>query len=238
MHHAQNDIYLDKNYVGVFTLWDHLFGTFQEERDDEQCIFGVRGQLKSWNPVWANLHYWWRMGKDCWYARSWPDKLRVWIAPPGWRPADVAARFPSASYDPHRDFDKYDPPRNLALSLYVLVQFAAIMIANSHFLALLPQQGGWWSLAYFAFILSSLICLGGVLENRRAFTILEALRMAAIALATPALGGWFGGIAEPGIILSIIVFAMGSLAALWVAARRPFFTPEPAKSVDKALICR
>ena len=41
----------------MFLLWDHLFGTFQEERDDEPCIYGVRGQLKSWNPVWANLHY-------------------------------------------------------------------------------------------------------------------------------------------------------------------------------------
>ena len=61
VHHAQNDIYLDRNYVGVFLLWDHLFGTFQEERDDEPCIYGVRGQLKSWNPVWANLHYWWLM---------------------------------------------------------------------------------------------------------------------------------------------------------------------------------
>ena len=61
VHHAQNDIYLDKNYVGVFLIWDRLFGTFQEERDDEPCIYGVRGQLKSWNPVWANLHYWWLM---------------------------------------------------------------------------------------------------------------------------------------------------------------------------------
>ena len=31
VHHAQNDIYLDKNYVGVFLIWDHLFGSFQEE---------------------------------------------------------------------------------------------------------------------------------------------------------------------------------------------------------------
>ena len=85
VHHAQNDIYLDKNYVGVFLVWDHLFGTFQEERDEEPCIYGVRGQLKSWNPVWANLHYWWLMALDCRHAHSWRDKLRVWIAPPGWR---------------------------------------------------------------------------------------------------------------------------------------------------------
>src|SRR5204862_336388 len=152
-----------------------------------------------------------------WYAQSWPDKLRVWIAPPGWRPADVAARFPSAQYDPHRDFHRYDPPRNLAASLYALAQFTAIMIANSHFLALLPKRSGWESLAYFAFILASLVCLGGVLENRRAFVLLEAARMAAIAIAPAALGAWFGGIRDPRTILSIATFAAASLAALWFA---------------------
>jgi sterol desaturase/sphingolipid hydroxylase (fatty acid hydroxylase superfamily) len=33
VHHAQNDLYLDKNYVGVFLIWDRLFGSFQEELD-------------------------------------------------------------------------------------------------------------------------------------------------------------------------------------------------------------
>ena len=84
-------------------------------------------------------------------------------------------RFPKAPYDPTRDFSRYDPPRNLALSLYVSAQFLAIMAANSHFLALLEKQGNWWNAAYFAFILGSLFCLGGVLESRREFLLLEAV---------------------------------------------------------------
>jgi alkylglycerol monooxygenase len=221
VHHAQNDIYLDKNYVGVFLLWDHLFGTFQEERDEEPCIYGVRGQLKSWNPVWANLHYWWLMATDCWHAQCWCDKLRVWIAPPGWRPPDVAARFPKAPYDPYRDFSRYDPPRNLALSLYVSAQFLAIMAANSHFLALLAKPGNWWNAAYFVFILGSLFCLGGVLESRREFVLLEAIRMAGIAIAAFAPGVWFGGVRDPSVILSIATFALASLGGLWLATRKP-----------------
>ena len=38
-----SDGLLDKNYVGVFLIWDHLFGSFQEE----PCLYGIRGQLKS-----------------------------------------------------------------------------------------------------------------------------------------------------------------------------------------------
>jgi hypothetical protein len=97
VHHAQNDIYLDRNYVGVFMIWDHLFGTYQQELDDQPCVYGIRGQLKSWNPVWANLHCYWAMAKDCQHAQSWVDKVRVWFAPPGWRPADVAERFPKTA---------------------------------------------------------------------------------------------------------------------------------------------
>ncbi len=52
------------------------------------------------------------------------------------------------------------------------------MAANSHFLALLAKQGTWWNVAYFVFILGSLFCLGGVLESRREFLLLEGLRMA------------------------------------------------------------
>ena len=36
VHHAQNQIYIDKNYGGIFILWDRLFGTFQAELDEEE----------------------------------------------------------------------------------------------------------------------------------------------------------------------------------------------------------
>ena len=131
----------------------------------------------------------------------------------------MAARFPKAPYHPSRDFSRYDPPRNLALSVYVSARFLAIMAANSHFLALLAKQGNWWNAAYFAFTLSSLFCLGGVLESRREFLLLEAERMAGVAAAVGGAGVWFGGVRDASAIRAIAAFALGSLAALWVAAR-------------------
>ena len=219
VHHAQNGIYLDKNYVGVFLLWDHLFGSFQEERGDEPCIYGIRGQLKSWNPVWANLHYYWAMAQDCRRARRWRDKLRVWFAHPGWRPADVAARFPKPDYDPGRDFARFDPPRSLRLNLYALAQFGVLMAANSHFLVLLPRSPLEMNVLYFGFILASLVTLGGVLESRREFLALEAVRLAGTGGAVLALGAWFGGIRDPRALLAITAFAGVSLAWLWLASR-------------------
>jgi sterol desaturase/sphingolipid hydroxylase (fatty acid hydroxylase superfamily) len=214
VHHAQNDLYLDRNYVGVFTCWDHLFGTFQEERDDEPCIYGVRGQLKSWNPVWANLHYYNIMLHDSWHAASWRDKLRVWWAPPGWRPGDVAARFPKSAYDPRRDFARFDPPRKLSVSLYVLVQFAGLLVAHSDFLARLNHQSTTLNVLYFLFLLLTLVLLGGLLESRRIFVIFEALRLLAVAAFIVKANGPVG----------VVVFALASLA--WLLTTTRGLTPE------------
>ena len=219
VHHAQNDIYLDRNYVGVFLVWDHLFGTYQDELDEEPCIYGIRGQLKSWNPVWANLHYYWAMAKDAWHTRSWADKVTVWFAHPGWRPSDVAARFPKPAYDPHRDFERYDPDRGLGLSLYGLSQFVALIAVNSHFLAVLPKAGLGSNLAYFLYIGATLVALGGVLENRQEFIRAEAARLILTGAGALITGAWFGGVRDARVAAAVAAFSAVSLAGLWLAAR-------------------
>ena len=55
VHHGVNERYLDKNYGGILILWDRLFGTFEEERDDDPVVYGTRKPLRSHDPLWANL---------------------------------------------------------------------------------------------------------------------------------------------------------------------------------------
>jgi len=50
VHHAINDPYIDRNYGGVFILWDRFFGTYQAELPEQPCAYGVRKALHSWNP--------------------------------------------------------------------------------------------------------------------------------------------------------------------------------------------
>ena len=89
VHHARNPEYIDRNYGGVFILWDRMFGTFKDERADMPCVYGITTGLKSWNPLWANLHFWSDTAKLAWRTRSWGDKLRIWFKPPGWYPSDL-----------------------------------------------------------------------------------------------------------------------------------------------------
>ena len=126
VHHAVNDRYLDRNYGGILIVWDRLFGTFEEEHDDEPCVYGTRAPLRSFNPLWANLEVYAALARDMWRTRSWADKLRVWFQPPGWRPADVAERFPKPEFRIEA-VRRYDPAMSPAAQAAALLLFVVLL---------------------------------------------------------------------------------------------------------------
>ncbi len=84
VHHATNPRYLDRNYAGVFIVWDRLFGTFEEERPDEERIrYDIVRQLGSFNLLWAVFHEWIGIAQDMWRA-PWRHKLGYLLREPGW----------------------------------------------------------------------------------------------------------------------------------------------------------
>jgi sterol desaturase/sphingolipid hydroxylase (fatty acid hydroxylase superfamily) len=191
-HHAQNLVYMDRNYGGVFIVWDRLFGTFQEELDSEPPIFGVTTPLRSWNPLWANLQFYAQLAADARHADSRWDKLRIWFMPTGWRPADVALRYPINKPDPGQ-FRKFEVPLSLTQQMYVGVQFSLYTLLGSYLLSngeILPWPAlilGW------GWVASGLFVFGMALENRPSALRLEGVRLAAnlplVALA-PIAGLW------------------------------------------------
>jgi sterol desaturase/sphingolipid hydroxylase (fatty acid hydroxylase superfamily) len=85
VHHASNPEYLDCNYGGVLIVFDRLFGSFVEERDDITPRYGLTTPLRSYNPLWIAVHEWVRMAQDVIAARSWNDLQRALFAPPAVR---------------------------------------------------------------------------------------------------------------------------------------------------------
>ena len=47
--------------MGVFILWDRIFGTFIDERSDLKPVYGTVKPLKSFNPFWANIEVFYQM---------------------------------------------------------------------------------------------------------------------------------------------------------------------------------
>ena len=89
VHHAANPEYLDRNYGGIFIVFDRLFGTFVSERDDVPCRYGLVTPLRSNNPLIIAFHEWAALARDLWQARSWRERLMCVIGPPGPR-SDLA----------------------------------------------------------------------------------------------------------------------------------------------------
>jgi sterol desaturase/sphingolipid hydroxylase (fatty acid hydroxylase superfamily) len=208
VHHAQNEIYLDRNYGGLFILWDRLFGTFQEEREEEPVIFGIRGPLHSWNPVRALTHIYVDMALDSWRATSWRDKLRVWVARTGWRPADVAARYPREKPDLSR-FRKFDPVVPRVVSVYAFFQLVAVvLLLNFMEVSVLTY---WSGVALWAMLLATTVITALWLEGRDARELLkwDALRLACFGLILVA--AWQGNVGTASLVTATLYGAVNLL---------------------------
>ena len=191
-HHAQNALYMDRNYGGVFIIWDRLFGSFQEEYENEPVVFGVTTPLASWNPIWANLQFYAQLWDDARRTDSYWDKLRIWFMRTGWRPADVRAKYPLAKPDLSQ-FRKFEVALDVRQQVYVVLQFAVYVALGSYLMNLesrLPTGAlllGWGAMGFGLFV------LGAALENRPWALKLEGGRLLSnlplVGLA-PVVGLW------------------------------------------------
>ena len=197
VHHAQNPVYMDRNYGGVFIIWDRLFGTFQEELDEEPVIFGVTTPLASWNPLWANVQFYVQLWRDAVRAGSWWDKLRIWFMPTGWRPADVAAQYPLAKPD-LASFRKFEVPLGRGRQCYAAMQFAVYVLGTTGLLMQAPHASYAALMIGCGWVAYGLYAIGMWLENRPSATALEWLRLllnAPLLAAALALGLLPAGVA-------------------------------------------
>lgn len=133
VHHAINDIYLDRNLSQVFIIWDKLFGTFQEELEEEPPIYGTLTPANTWNPIIINWMHAWKLAKDAWHAHSWWDKLRIWFMPLGWRPADVQVEYPIELPGVYNR-TKYEPYASVFLKAWSWFQFIFCNLLVYHLL--------------------------------------------------------------------------------------------------------
>lgn len=175
VHHAQNAIYLDRNYGGVFIIWDRMFGTFQEELEHEKPIYGVRKALQSWNPLWANAQVYTQLCKDAFRAQRWQDKASIWFRRTGWRPADVAAKYPLEKTDLIH-FRKYDVELSLSAKLYAILQYAVILGLGLIVLLSDGALGFFEQITIISFIIFSSYSLGAFLEAKAYSVYLEAVK--------------------------------------------------------------
>lgn len=84
VHHASNILYLDRNMGMFLIIWDRIFGTFQDEVEWEEVIYGLTKNVENMNPVTVWNHEWVAIWNDMKKSDKWSDKLKYVFYPPGW----------------------------------------------------------------------------------------------------------------------------------------------------------
>ena len=172
VHHAINPEYLDKNYSQIFIIWDKLFGTFHPEEKSNPPVYGILRPAKTWNPILINFKHLWQLTKDAYHANSYWDKVRIWFMPTGWRPLDVAEKFPVRTIENPSSLKKYKTENSkflLGWSYFQLFMTSTLMFLIFFNMPILSK--------------SMILLLGGLLAvHVMAYTLLLDGKKMAIAL--------------------------------------------------------
>jgi sterol desaturase/sphingolipid hydroxylase (fatty acid hydroxylase superfamily) len=175
VHHGTNPEYIDRNYGGILIIWDKLFGTFEPER--KPVVYGTVTPLRSWNPLWANVVYWQKIGQSLAAFRGLGSKLRVLFGPPGWTP-DGVPPVPEVSREAQTKFETVTPT---SLDVYVALQYVVAIVGTTAFMVVQTMWDIPRLIVLASVIVAGIIAWGGLFEGRKWGVALEATRLVAVA---------------------------------------------------------
>ena len=222
IHHAQNKEYIDANYGGVFILWDRMFGTFIDEREDLKPIYGTSKPLKSWNPLWANLEVWSEMIKDTWRTKRWRDKVALWFSTPKWRPADVSEKYPIKKNDLSQ-FEKFDTKTSLFAKIFGFTHLVFVSIYTQGVL-FNSATIAYVDLMLISFNIVTLMVFASFMYEKRTFVYYFELLRSLTVLALISVG-YFNFMPE--IILGYTLFS--ALTSAVIVLRNRVLSPSEAR---------
>jgi len=189
VHHGVNPKYIDKNHGGTLIIFDRMFGTFQKE--EEEVVYGITSQTKSWNPLWVNFQY--------------------LLLKPGWRPDYLGGVQPFKEVTPET-FHKYDTQITPGLAYYIFFQFVLMLGGTTAYL--FAADGLEWMprIAVALLIITTLVTLGGLLEQKRWALFVEVVRLLATAPVAILL---LQAVANP-LVISIVIPIITLFSIAWL----------------------
>ena len=213
VHHAINPRYLDKNLSQVFIFWDKLFGTFQEELSEDPPVYGVIKPVGTWNPIWINYMHAWALAKDAWHTKNWWDKVRLWWMPTGWRPSDVAEKYPWIFTEDPKNQIKYETALSRPEKVWAWTQLVIHFGLVFHLLIAFAQFEYTQVISYGIFLMASIMGYTVFMDKSRWAPYAEALKFGLGLVLLWGYPTWFGlDLVIPHASSAIMAYLLLSLA--------------------------
>ncbi|MEM9143267.1 MAG: sterol desaturase family protein [Bacteroidota bacterium] len=84
VHHAKNPLYMDTNFCNLLNIWDRVFGTYQDEKEEVKIEYGITRPMDSGNFLDVYFGEIVALAKDVYRAPGIKNKIAYLFMPPGW----------------------------------------------------------------------------------------------------------------------------------------------------------
>ncbi|MDH4091038.1 MAG: sterol desaturase family protein [Cyclobacteriaceae bacterium] len=84
VHHARNPLYMDTNFCNLLNIWDRVFGTLQNEKEEVKVEYGITREINSNNFLDVYFGEIYSLWNDVKNAPGIRNKLLYILMPPGW----------------------------------------------------------------------------------------------------------------------------------------------------------
>ncbi|RKS23233.1 sterol desaturase/sphingolipid hydroxylase (fatty acid hydroxylase superfamily) [Flavobacterium endophyticum] len=170
VHHASDEKYLDKNYGDMFTFWDRMFGTFQEE--EEKPKYGLTHPLKSYSFLWQHFHYYFEIYELWKRSKGFQARWNAVFGSPAAMDQDIRPMLEKKFLQ-----DKTDRSHRLKFRNYLYIQLAISTIVLTGFTYYFGNLSFYDKIFGLSFIMITLINCGALLEQRKWIYYLEYSRL-------------------------------------------------------------
>ena len=200
VHHGRNPEYIDKNFGGIFIVFDRIFGTFQQE--SIKPLYGVLEPHRSRNPVWANFGYWTKLWQGARHSDTLIERIKIWFA----RPSSISSESGTG------ERPKWITPRTSAQNGYLGVHFIVLLIATGRFLHVQQDLPIFEQVVFGGLLVWTTANLGALIEGRRWGTWSEISRHGIVS-SIGLVSGLYGRLTLPSgialaasLLLSFVIF--------------------------------
>lgn len=114
VHHGVNDIYLDKNYGGMFVIWDRLFGTYEPETEEVQ--YGITDQTGNMTILGAHMYGFRQLILPFKLGQRSIEAIAFWFS----KPKDIPDYLTGKTNITAKQFQPADYQKNYVLAQIVL----------------------------------------------------------------------------------------------------------------------
>lgn len=175
VHHGSNKEYLDKNFGGIFIIWDRFFGSFQEEINP--VFYGATKDINTRNFVPSVFHYYANLLFQVKQLPTTKEKIKLLFNGPDWVPESGALKL-SSTYINKGSYDYKSYSKSKTFYLIFLTLFAFTLLAiTAYIMADIPIT---YTYLLLVFIMLNIVILGRLIENKSVL-VLELIKYTGLA---------------------------------------------------------